>query len=90
MSAFDEGSEEVEENRVSKKYEFSVISYFFEIVIAYGLTIGIFYLIQAGNFPYFQILLVIGLTQSITPWSYTNITMILAAVVIIANKYLFI
>lgn len=34
-------------------FEFSFVAYLIEIMIGYGLFIGIMYLIKLGNFPYF-------------------------------------
>lgn len=46
------------------------------------------YLVTATGFPFFQLLLVASLMLSIWPWSLTNVLMLVAWAVIIANYFL--
>jgi len=58
-------------------------------MIGYGLFIAILYLIRAGSFPYFEVLLVIALTLTINPWKISNLLLPFTAIPItIANHYL--
>lgn len=36
-----------------KKFEFEFMSYMIEVLLGYGLFIGVLYLIKLGSFPYF-------------------------------------
>ena len=57
-------------------------------MIAYGVTIGICYLISVGNFPYFELFFILGLMVSISPWSNSNLLMVCAMIITICNHYL--
>lgn len=59
-----------------------------ETALAYGLLISICYLIKVSSFPYFQLLLVLGLMNSISPWSITNLVMLCAGIMVICNHFL--
>lgn len=76
------------QNIISNKFQFQIYSYLAEVFIAYGLTIGLMYLIKVSDFPFFLILFVFGLMQSIYPWSFTNIIVLLSCAIIIANYFL--
>ena len=58
------------------------------MIIAYGVTIGICYLIIAGNFPYFEMFFIVGLMVSITPWTTSNLLLITAMIITLANHFL--
>lgn len=71
------------------RFEFKLLSFVCEIVIAYGVFIGILYLIREGSFPYFEILLILAMTLTITPWKVSNILLPMTAIPItIANEYM--
>jgi hypothetical protein len=71
------------------RFEFSFLLYLIEIVIGYGIFIGILYLIKLGSFPYFELLLILALTLTIHPWKVSTLLLPVSAIPItIVNNFL--
>lgn len=64
------------------------MSFLGELVLGYGVTIGLMYLIKVSQFPYFYLLLMFGLMNSVSPWSPSNLIMLVGCGIIIGNFFL--
>lgn len=60
-----------------------------ELLIGYGVFLGIIFLLRLGNFPYFEVLFIIALTLTIHPWKVSNLILPFTGIpMTIINHYL--
>jgi len=69
-------------------YKFSFKSYLIELFVAYAVTFALLYFIKLANFPYYELLLVVAFTASVSPWVSSNTLVLLAIPMIFANYFL--
>lgn len=71
--------------RNNRLFKFDLKLYLLELSIGYGIAIGLLALNKVIYFPFFEALIVIVLCISVTPFQITNLFMLLAIPMAIAN-----
>lgn len=58
------------------------------MIVAYSVTFAVLYLIRAGEFPYFELILTLALTAAVDPWRSSNLLMLVGTCVVLGNHFL--